>query len=107
MSKGSKRRPTNKEQFEKNFDKIKWGKPMWTPRKQEESKRPYHIMPDIEPYPATAGEEAKRGEWITSRSKEREYLKRNNCIQVGNEREYFFKHNGKTPDNPTKDWGRE
>ena len=64
-------------------------------------------MPDIEPYRAVAGEDAKEGRMITSRSNEREYLKRNNCIQVGNEKEHFFKYNGKTHDNPTKNWGNE
>lgn len=61
-----------------------------------------HIMPDIEPYQAVAGKDA--GRYITSRSHERTYLRDNNCIQVGNERETFFKYNGKTEDNPTKDW---
>lgn len=104
MSKGSKRRPTDSNKFKENFDKIKWNGKRWTPRKQDAYHPPYHILPDIEPYRATVGEEAKRGEWITSRSKEREYLKRNDCVQVGNEKEYFFKHDGKTPDNPTREW---
>ena len=102
MSKGSKRRPTNDEQFKENFDRIKWGSVNWTQKEKVEAKKVHHIMPDIEPYRAVAGKDA--GKVITSRSKEREYLKRNNCIQVGNEKDYFFKHGGKTPDNPTRDW---
>lgn len=61
-----------------------------------------HIMLDIEPYKAIAGHDA--GRYITSRSHERAYLRDNDCIQVGNEKEAFFKYNGKTEDNPTKDW---
>jgi hypothetical protein len=61
-------------------------------------------MPDIEPYKAMGGDMA--GKYIGSRSTHREYLKRNNFIEVGNEKDYFFKHNGKTHDNPTKDWGK-
>ena len=68
-------------------------------------KKMHHIMPDIEPYLATAGDDA--GKYITSRSREREYLKRNNCIQVGNEWNYFSKYSGKDHNNPTRDWGRE
>lgn len=102
MSKGSKRRPTSP-QFNDNYDKIKWTKEWVNPTK-EKRKQVHHIMPDIEPYRAVAGEEAKRGEYITSRSKEREYLKRNNCEQVGNEKDYFFKYGGKSHDNPTREW---
>jgi len=104
VSKGSRPRPVDRSKFKANFDKIKWSGKEWKPRKKEEVKHPYHILPDIQPYKAVVGEEAKRGEYITSRSKEREYLKRNNCIQVGNERDYFFRYGGKSPDNPTKDW---
>lgn len=106
MSKGSRPRPTSSK-FKENYDKIKWSGNQWKPPKKEAHKRVHHIMPDIEPYRAVAGEDAKKGVYITSRSKEREYLKRNNCIQVGNEKEYFFKYGGKTHDNPTKDWGKE
>jgi hypothetical protein len=45
-----------------------------------------HIWPDIKPYQAV-GPEA--GTWITSRSQHRNYLKRHNLIEVGNERKYF------------------
>ena len=100
MSKGDRNRSISPE-FKDNYDKIKWGKPKWTPAEKQESKKVHHIMPDIEPY-QTVGPE--QGKVISSRSKEREYLRQHNLTQVGNEKEYFFKHNGKTPDNPTKDW---
>ena len=87
--------------FKSNYDNIKWTG-TWKPRPREKARKVHHIMPDIEPYQAVAGKEA--GQMITSRSKEREYLKRNNCVQVGNEKEYFFKYGGKAHDNPTKDW---
>jgi len=62
----------------------------------------HHIIPDIQPYMAVGGDRA--GEYITSRSEHREYLRRNNCIEVGNEKEYFFKNDGKDDYNPTKGW---
>ena len=65
-------------------------------------KKVHHIMPDIEPYRATAGEDV--GKYITSRSHEREYLRRNNCIQVGNEWSSFSKYGGKDHNNPTREW---
>jgi putative FmdB family regulatory protein len=42
-----------------------------------------HMQPDINPYQAVAGDRA--GQWITSRSEHREYLKRNRLVEVGNE----------------------
>ena len=106
MSKGSKRRPDLSNQFKTNYDKIKWGSVKWKPPEKPVPKKVHHIMPDIEPYKPVGGEEAKRGEYITSRSKEREYLKRNNCVQVGTEKDYFFKYNGKSHDNPTREWNK-
>ena len=101
MSKGSRPRPVNQAKYKANFDRIKWtNTPKYVNRKPEPRKEVHHIMPDIEPYRAVAGDQRV----ITSRSKEREFLKQHNCIQVGNEKEHFFKHNGKTEDNPTKDW---
>ena len=40
----------------------------------------YHIMPDIQPYISMAD-----GTVVTSRSRHREMLKRNNCFEVGND----------------------
>ena len=108
MSKGSKQRPTNQAKFKENYGSIKWSdKPRWTPAPTRARRKTHHIMPDIEPYKAAGGEEDRRGEWITSRSKEREYLHRNGFEQVGSEKDYFFKYDGKTHDNPTRNWGRE
>jgi hypothetical protein len=44
------------------------------------------VWGDIEPYQVVGPE---YGKWITSRSKHREYLRRHNLIEVGNERKYF------------------
>jgi hypothetical protein len=106
VSKGSRQRPLNRDKFRKNFDKINWGKSTWTNPKKRVPKKVHNILPDIEPYAATAGEEAKRGEYITSRSKEREYLRKNNCIQVGNEWDHFTKYGGKDHNNPTREWNK-
>lgn len=105
MSKGSRHRSISPK-FKNNFDSIKWSEDpnRFLNKKRQPRPKVHHIMRDIEPYRAIAGDDAKKGRWITSRSHEREYLKRNNCIQVGNEKETFFKYNGKTEDNPTKDW---
>lgn len=58
----------------------------------------YYIQGDIEPYKAIGGDMA--GQWITSRSQHREFLKRNGFIEVGNEHRAFFEHGGKSRDNP-------
>ena len=116
MSKGSKRRPG--QQFSENFDRIEWkrnsdpveipipGGTKYVYGELPETRQVHHIMPDIEPYQAVAGDVALKGDKpvITSRSRHREFLKRNNYDEVGTEKEYFFKHNGKTPDNPTREW---
>lgn len=102
MSKGSKTRPFDRKKFKANYDKIKWNGSYEQKKKKAAKPKSHHIMPDIEPYQAIAGDMA--GKYITSRSKEREYLRRNGFAQVGNEKDYFFRHGGKTPDNPTKDW---
>ena len=115
MSKGSKRRPG--QGFKSNFDKIDWSKKGESklveiktatgtkyvhPDSLKKKPKTHHIIPDIQPYRVVAGDRA--GEYITSRSEHREYLKRNDFIEVGNEKEYFFKNQGKTDYNPTKDW---
>ena len=55
------------------------------PKTQIEGHR-LHILPDIQPYQAAGPE---YGKWITSRSQHREYLRKHNLIEVGNERRYF------------------
>jgi len=101
--KGDRHRSISSE-FKEGFDKIKWsGKPSRFERKKEPTvNKSARVWSDIEPYQAVGGDVA--GQYITSRSHHREFLKRNNCIEVGNEKDYFFKHKGKTPDNPTRDW---
>ena len=57
-----------------------------------------HIVGDIEPYKAVTGD--MEGKWIRSRKEHREFLRRNNLVEVGNEKAYFTRHGGMTPDNP-------
>jgi len=45
-----------------------------------------YIIGDIKPYQVVGPE---HGKWITSRSQHREYLRKHNLIEVGNERKYF------------------
>lgn len=103
VSKGDRNRSISRK-FKEKFETIKfetdYSDRPWNKKKQY-SRKAHHIMPDIEPY-QTVGPE--QGKVIGSRSKEREYLKRHGLEQVGNEKDYFFRYNGKTPDNPTKDW---
>ena len=56
------------------------------------------VMGDIEPYKAITGD--MEGKWITSRSKHKDYLRRNGLVEVGNEKTYFTKYGGMSPDNP-------
>ena len=51
-----------------------------TPDYQPEPKADYHIMPDIKPYQSMAD-----GTMVGSRSTHREMLKRNGCIEVGDQ----------------------
>ena len=48
----------------------------WTPEPRSE----YHIMPDIKPYKSMID-----GREITSRSKHREHLRANDCVEIGND----------------------
>lgn len=45
-----------------------------------------HIMGDIKPYQVVGPE---FGKMITSRSQHREYLRKHNLLEVGNEKAYF------------------
>tara|TARA_R100001440_G_C2490576_1_gene114975 strand:+ start:468 stop:680 length:213 start_codon:yes stop_codon:yes gene_type:complete len=45
----------------------------------------HNIMRDIEPY-----QNMKDRGWITSRSQHREFLRRNNFVEVGNEQNHLF-----------------
>jgi len=57
----------------------------------------YYIMEDMKPYRAVAGDMV--GKEISGRKAHREFLRRNNFIEVGNEKKEFEKHSGKSPDN--------
>jgi len=61
-----------------------------------------YIIEDIKPYTAVAGDMA--GKEISGRKQHREFLRRNNLIEVGNEKSPFVKHSGKSDYNPTKGW---
>lgn len=56
--------------------------------KTVEARKGPAVWGDIEPYQAVGPE---YGTWITSRSKHREYLRKHNLTEVGNERKYFDK----------------
>lgn len=45
--------------------------------------QPAMVTPDIKPYQAMGGDKA--GQYITSRKEHREFLKRNNFVEIGNE----------------------
>lgn len=66
--------------------------------KYEGGSKVHHVIGDIEPYRAVTGD--MEGKWITSRSQHREFLRRNNLIEVGNEKAYFTRNRGMSPDNP-------
>lgn len=104
MSKGDRNRSVTKE-FKDGFDNIKWsGKPskfMNRKRVKQENKSA-RVWSDLEPYKAVGGDMA--GKMITGRRQHREFLQRNNVTEVGTEKKHFFKHDGKSEDNPTKDW---
>jgi hypothetical protein len=115
MSKGSKRRPG--QGYKSKFDSIDWstkgesklvkietatGSKYVHPDSLKEKPKTHHIMPDMQPYKAVAGDMA--GKYITSRSQHREFLRRNNFQEIGNEKKHFFKNDGKTDYNPTKGW---
>lgn len=63
---------------------------------RRERKGPY-IQGDIQPYQVVGG--PRYGEWITSRSEHREYLRQNNFIEAGNERKAFGLPDPKDVDN--------
>ena len=48
--------------------------------------RAFHVMDDLKPYRVVGPE---HGKVIGSRSQHRDYLRRHNLIEVGNERKYF------------------
>lgn len=67
-------------------------------RKYGSAKKTHHVIPDIEPYVAIAGDRA--GKVISSRKEHREFLRRNNFEEIGNEKDYMTRHGGMSEDNP-------
>lgn len=72
---------------QRNDAPIHCGKPM------ERQITPHRVNADIQPYQSMA-----TGEWITSRVKHREHLKRHKLIEVGNEVKYMTSHKKVKPD---------
>src|SRR5688572_2933642 len=70
----------------------------WLAKYGEPSTRAHYVQPDLEPYMAVSGDMA--GKMIRSRREHREFLRRNNFIEVGNEKAYMMKQNGMSEDNP-------
>lgn len=58
----------------------------------------HHVIPDIDPYVAIAGDMA--GKVIRSRKEHREFLRRNNFEEIGNEKDYMTRNGGMSDDNP-------
>lgn len=70
----------------------------WFRKYGEKKTLTHYVVPDIEPYKPVTGDMA--GKWIHSRRQHREFLKRNNLVEVGNEYDYMTRHGGMSPDNP-------
>ena len=67
-------------------------------KKYGQKTQSHHIIPDIEPYVAVAGDMA--GKVISSRKEHREFLRRNNFQEIGNEKDYMTRNGGMSDDNP-------
>lgn len=72
--------------------------PKLVPAKEKGPQKGPFVFGDIKPYRAVTGD--MQGKWISSRSQHREFLKRNDLVEVGNEKSFMTRHNGKSPDNP-------
>ena len=59
----------------------------------------FYVIEDIKPYVAVAGDMA--GKEVRGRKQHREFLRRNNLVEVGNEKKYFTRNGGKSEYNPT------
>ena len=71
----------------------------WLEKYGEPVEKSHHIIGEFQPYQPVTGD--MEGKWITSRKQHREFLRRNNLVEVGNEKSYFTRYGGKSPDNPT------
>ena len=99
MSKGSNRRPGDKEAFDDAYSKIFTNKPVrgsfvydpvsksMIPKDEYielvQTSSPMIIM-DIQPYKSMA-----TGEMVGGRAQHREHLKRHNLVEIGNETKYL------------------
>ena len=70
----------------------------WLAKYGDPTSQSHTVIGDIEPYKAVTGD--MEGKWITSRSQHREFLRRNNLVEVGNEKSYMTRYGGMSPDNP-------
>ena len=70
----------------------------WLAKYAEPEKDSRHIIGEFTPYQPVTGD--MQGKWITSRRQHREFLRRNNLVEVGNEKSYMTRYGGMTADNP-------
>ena len=70
-------------------------------RRKVEPNHDFNIIDDLKPYEAVAGDMA--GKMIDGRAEHREFLRRNDLEEVGNEKDYFFRWHGRTHENRHRD----
>lgn len=70
----------------------------WLAKYGSQTQLTHHIIPDIQPYVAVAGDRA--GKVIGSRREHKEFLRRNGFEEVGNEKSYMLKNHGMADSNP-------
>ena len=70
----------------------------WLAKYGTQETLPDRIIGEFKPYQPVTGD--MQGKWITSRRQHREFLKRNNLVEVGNEKAYMTRYGGMTADNP-------
>ena len=70
----------------------------WLAKYGTQETLPDRIIGEFKPYQPVTGD--MQGKWITSRRQHREFLKRNNLVEVGNEKSYMTRYGGMTADNP-------
>ena len=70
----------------------------WMGKYGRNSNRSNLVMDDIDPYVAVTGD--MQGKVITGRKAHRDFLHRNNLVEVGDEHSYMTRNGGMTDDNP-------
>lgn len=70
----------------------------WLLKYGEHVEEAHHVIGEFKPYQPVTGD--MEGKWITTRRQHREFLKRNNLVEVGNEKTYMTRYGGMTADNP-------